>query len=105
MIVNGKRRYTAALPFRNNCLARAGWHGASGCLLVSKTNTFKRKASEALAPRVKVSFQALNRQAEGVRREASNRTAADSSNAHLAKVIERFNVSNTGFDPVHLFNC
>src|SRR5262249_38480098 len=40
MIVKGKRRKTAALPFFNNNRARRGVVGANGFLVVFKTATF-----------------------------------------------------------------
>jgi hypothetical protein len=45
MIVNGARRNTAASPRERSLRAIAGWQGASGRLLVSKTATFKSMIS------------------------------------------------------------
>src|SRR5215469_16700456 len=50
MIVNGKRRKTAALPCLSKRRAYPGWTGLSGCLLVSSTKTFDMHVSFRTSP-------------------------------------------------------
>src|SRR5579859_8080257 len=86
MRVNGERTYTAALPPFSSFRARAAWHGISGCLAWSTTNTCCILLSSlSLAGR-------------------SRCISACAGKGLLAKVIEWFVVNDTGLLPFDLFN-
>ena len=75
--MKGCWRRTAAFLAFSSALARAGWHGISGFLFLSRTNTRCIQLPQV---------------------------STEVGNVRLVNVMERFDGNDTGLTPLNLFN-